>query len=130
MTEQKQPAAKLYAKMSRIMGNLEWLPKRGYNAHFKYYFVTDADVLDTVRKAMAAEGLCLFVSMDSVHQENKRTVVNLALTFADGESGQSVTTHWSGEANDTQDKGISKAATSALKYALLIVIQINHVKTL
>lgn len=120
MNEQEQAAPKnLMAKMSRVMGKLERLPKRGFNAHFKYKFVTDADVLDAVRVAMAEEGLCLFVSMPNMRQENKRTTVNLSLTFADGESGQSMTINWIGEANDTQDKGLSKAATSALKYALL-----------
>ena len=109
----------LYAKMACVMGRLERIPKRGFNQHFKYQFVTDSDVLDTVRMAMAAEGVCLFVSMTGVQQDNKHTVVNLQFTFADGESGQSMTVAWVGEAMDTQDKGIAKAATSALKYCLL-----------
>lgn len=109
----------LYAKMSCVMGNLERLPKNGFNQHFKYSFVTDADVVDAVRTAMSAEGLALFVSMDSVQQEGKRTTANFTITFADGESGATMSVHWTGEANDTQDKGIAKAATSAVKYALL-----------
>lgn len=109
----------LYGRMAAVMGRLERIPKRGFNQHFKYQFVTDSDVLDTVRMAMAAEGVCLFVSMTNVQQDNKRTIVNLQFTFADGESGQSVTVAWVGEAMDTQDKGIAKAATSALKYCLL-----------
>ena len=109
----------LYAKMAAVMGRLERIPKRGFNQHFKYQFVTDSDVLDSVRMAMAAEGVCLFVSMTNVQQDNKRTIVNLQFTFADSESGQSVTVAWVGEAMDTQDKGIAKAVTSALKYCLL-----------
>ena len=118
MTEEKGLSG-LYGRMAAVMGRLERIPKRGFNQHFKYEFVTDSDVLDTVRMAMAAEGVCLFVSMTGVQQDNKRTIVNLQFTFADGESGQSVTVAWVGEAMDTQDKGIAKAATSALKYCLL-----------
>jgi len=109
----------LYTKMSRVMGMLERIPKNGFNQHFKYAFVTDADVVDTVRTAMASEGLAFFASMDSIHQEGKRTVVNIKLTFADGESGDTMSVNWIGEANDSQDKGVAKAATSAVKYALL-----------
>jgi hypothetical protein len=105
--------------MARVMGRLERIPKRGFNPHFKYEFVTDSDVLDAVRTAMAAEGMCLFVSMDGLQQDDKRTVANFKFTFADGESGQAMTVNWIGEAIDTQDKGIAKAATSALKYCLL-----------
>ena len=109
----------LFAKMARVMGKLEWLPKNGFNKHFKYAFVTDADVVDAVRTAMSAEGLALFVSMDSVQQEGKHTIASFTITFADGESGATKSIHWVGEANDTQDKGLAKAATSAIKYALL-----------
>ena len=118
MTEEKTDAG-LYAKMARVMGRLERIPKNGFNKHFKYYFVTDADVLDAVRKAMAAENICLFTSMESVHQEGKKTVIHSKLTFADGDSGQEKSILWTGEAMDTQDKGIAKASTSALKYCLL-----------
>jgi len=84
-----------------------------------YNFVTGADVLDAVRAAMSAEGLCLFISMGEVKKEIKRTVIDFQFTFADGASGQSMSVNWVGEAIDTQDKGIAKAATSALKYCLL-----------
>ena len=109
----------LYTKMARVMSRLERLPKRGFNPHFKYQFVTEGDVLDAVRDAMSAEGMCLFVSMEGVQQEDKRTVVNFRFTFADGESGEAQSVLWAGEAIDSQDKGLAKAATSALKYCLL-----------
>lgn len=109
----------LYTKMACVMGKLSRLPKNGLNQHFNYKYVTDADVVDAVRTAMSVEGLALFVSMDGVHQEGKHTIANFTLTFADGESGATKSIHWVGEANDTQDKGVAKAATSAIKYALL-----------
>ena len=40
-----QAQAALFAKLARVMSKLERLPKNGYNNHFKYEFVEDADVL-------------------------------------------------------------------------------------
>jgi|GEM_PF-4547377 len=40
-------------------------------------------------------------------------------TLACGDTGATITTRWTGEAADSQDKGINKAATAALKYWLL-----------
>jgi hypothetical protein len=109
----------LYAKMARVMGRLERLPKKGRNEYFGYDYVLDSDVLDAVRKAMAEEGLALFVSLESWTRTDHRTVVGLDVTFADGESGQAERVRWVGEALDKQDKGIAKATTAAVKYMLL-----------
>jgi len=114
-----QAQASLFAKLARVMGKLERLPKRGHNDHFGYDFVTIADVADAVRKALAEEGVAFFASMDGLAQENHKTVADFTFTFADGQTGATWTCPWKGEAMDTQDKGIAKAATSAEKYFLL-----------
>lgn len=111
--------APLYLKMAAVMGHLERVPKRGKNEHFGYEYVTDSDVLDAVRKAMALEHLAFFVSVDDVVTEGKRTTVQLSITFADGDTGIAYAIHWPGEALDSQDKGITKAITSGVKYCLL-----------
>lgn len=118
-SEKREGDAKLFAKMSRAMARLERLPKRGHNTHFGYDFVTDADVSDAVRQALAAEGIAFFAEMLSASKVEERCVVQFSYTFADIESGATRSCTWVGEANDKQDKGIAKAATSALKYFLL-----------
>ena len=111
--------ASLFAKLARVMGKLKKLPKTGYNSHFKYKFVTDGDVSDAVRAALASEGVAFFASLQLLEQEAKKTRAQFIFTFADGETGATWSCNWTGEAIDTQDKGIAKAATSALKYFLL-----------
>jgi len=111
--------ASLFAKLARVMGKLKKLPKTGYNTHFKYKFVTDGDVSDAVRAALASEGVAFFASLQLLEQEAKKTRAQFIFTFADGETGATWSCNWTGEAIDTQDKGIAKAATSALKYFLL-----------
>ena len=112
-------SASLYKKMSGVMGRLDRIPKRGINQHFKYAYVTDADVLEGVRKAMAEEGLAFFVNTVDIEQDGNRTTGTYDVTFADGETGATLTVTWIGEALDAQDKGMSKALTGAIKYGLM-----------
>ncbi len=118
MTGQMTEKRGLMARMSAVMGRLERLPKNGWNDHFKYPFVTDADVSDAVRQALAAEGIAFLPSIEEVARDGNRTIAKFAFTFS-CETGEVWMAKWMGEATDTQDKGFAKAATSALKYFLL-----------
>lgn len=127
--------AVLYAKLARVMGSVSRIPKSGYNEHFKYKFAADADVSDLIRVELAKEGVAFFANMLEVKQEmltftseyqgktsskqQLKTTVTFEFTFACGETGAVKTCIWQSEAMDTQDKGINKAATAAVKYFLL-----------
>lgn len=110
---------KLARKMVGVMRAMQRIPKSGFNEHFKYAYATSEDVNDAVRSAMAGAGIAFYVDMVSVVQEGKKTVVKFEFTFSDTETGEQKVCLWQGEALDTQDKGISKATTSAVKYFLL-----------
>ena len=118
-TTDPKAQASLFAKLARATGKLKKVPKTGYNTHFKYDFVTDGDVSDAIRPVLANEGVAFFASMQSARADGKKTTVDMVYTFADGETGATWSCNWTGEAIDSQDKGIAKAATSALKYFLL-----------
>lgn len=109
----------LYRKMSAVMGRLKRLPKNGYNAFHKYNYVLDADVMEAVREAMSAEGLCFFVDMGEIKVDGNKTTIRFRVEFACSETGATHMVDWIGEALDKQDKGINKAATAAIKYCLL-----------
>ena len=112
--------APLFAKLARVMGKIERLPKTGWNDYQKYAYASDADVSDLIRPLLAEEGVCLFVDMIGVEQIENRTRCHFSFTFADGETGETFTSTWYGESlTGKDDKGINKAATSALKYFLL-----------
>lgn len=119
--------AKLYAKLSRVMGKMGRIEKRGHNTHFNYDFVTSEDVVYTVRQALAEENVSFFPSIIGVEQVEVDTKTGTTtkiktrfqFVFADGETGATQVCYWEGEALDSQDKGISKAATSVVKYFLL-----------
>jgi len=117
--------AKLYAKLAKVMAAVERLPKEGYNEHFKYNFVTDATVADSIRKELGKQGVAFFAEITDAKQElaptgkSIKTSIWIEFTFACGETGETVVKRWRAEALDNQDKGINKAVTSAEKYFLL-----------
>jgi len=114
----------LAAKLAYVMSQMSRLPKTGYNAHHGYPFATDADVSDTVRGLLAEQHVAFMPSIESVQRETVGKAgynhsLKWEMRFYDGGSGESITTSWCSEANDTQDKGINKAATAGVKYFLL-----------
>lgn len=113
----------LYAKLARIMGRIQTIPKDGTNPHFNYRYATDAAVYDTVRRLLAEESIAILANMRHVEQEHDgktwRTRAQFEFILCDGETGQTASCMWWAEAVDSQDKGVNKCATAALKYWLL-----------
>lgn len=118
-TEQEEKPRTLPEKLCAIMGKMQRLPKNGFNAHFKYPFATNEDVLDYVRPLLAAEGITFAISMDDVNIEGDRVLCRFRMIFSDGSTGEVAESQWFGQAKDTSDKGVAKAATSAVKYFML-----------
>jgi len=101
------------------MRDVTYLKKTGFNAHFKYYFASDEDVLAAIHAAFVEHGLTFSPAIVDVVQTGDKTLARFEMTIADAETGEEVTRPWYGEAQDKQDKGVSKAATSGTKYFLL-----------
>jgi len=117
----------LAAKMAKVMGAIDHVPKNGYNDYHNYEYSSDDDVMQSLRPVMAEHNLAIFHSITSrdvkkVETSNGtawKTVVTMEITIADADSGQSKTVTWMGEADDGQDKGLYKALTSGVKYFAL-----------
>lgn len=136
MTDSELKPLGLPGKIAKIMGEMQRIPKSGHNSVFNYDFPTEGDVSDVVRTALAKYNIAFFASLTSWTKEPTgattksgrlivSTVCNFEFTFIDGDSGETKTCLWSGEAQDDQDKGISKAATAAEKYFLLKTFMIS-----
>jgi hypothetical protein len=120
----------LAKKLATIIGASGWIPKNGFNAHFKYNFATDADILDALRQLFAKYNVAHLMSVIDVTREQiaegdgKRratflTHVRTRHTFLCGDTGEAVSVDGFGTGEDSGDKGVYKAQTGALKYALL-----------
>lgn len=126
-------APELAKKIAAIMADIDDVPKNGRNDYHGYDYATDDDVMGAVRPVMAEHNLVALpsvVSRDiqrfgSEGDYTLHTRIVLDLTLIDGDSGQQRTIRWEGEAQDTQDKGLYKAYTSAIKYAMLKIFLLS-----
>lgn len=115
----------LFAKLAKVLGEVDRVEKRGYNEFHKYAYVLESDLSDAVRAKLAAENVFVFFSVvdvvrDPVGDKGKvLTTVIAEFTFADGDSGETHSVRAAGTGEDASDKGVAKAMTMASKYFLL-----------
>jgi ERF superfamily len=122
-------SAKLYQKFLAVQQQLKPLEKSGKNDFHKYAYTTASDVLEPVREACNANGLILFASVIDSRTDRGQAWVNVRLTCADPETGESIECHAAGYSEDwsyrenkpTGDKAIFKAETGAIKYAVRLM---------
>lgn len=122
----------LVAKLADVMAAVERIPKRGHNTHFNYDFATESDITAAIRKEMAARSLMMVPYVESLtwrtvptkSGSNDVCCALVAFDIYDGESGAALKLRVAGEGQDSGDKCVPKALTSALKYALLKLFMI------
>lgn len=126
-TEDAKGRARLASKIAAVMGEVKRVRKDGYNAHHKYAFASAGEVVDMVRGLLADKGVALLqlptdVRWDEIKTRNGTSTVCrawFAMTLVCADTGAQFVVPWLGEAQDSMDKGYSKAATAAQKYFLL-----------
>lgn len=109
-------------RVAAAAAKLAYLQKEGFNKHFKYSFVGEAQVKAAVKAALAEFGLVLkSVDYQPLGEITGRTAV-LRCTVVVGDAasinGNCVTYVGIGAGTDSSDKAPMKACAAALKYAL------------
>lgn len=121
------PQKKLVQKLAKVMGAVDWVEKRGRNKFFNYDYATESDIMDTVRKKLAEEGVFCLTSVEETSTKDTSrktrdgapiflTFVKTKHTFCDGETGETLEVFGHGCGEDSADKGVYKAITGAMKY--------------
>jgi hypothetical protein len=118
----------LARKLSEVMGEVGWIPKKGKNTFQNYDYVREVDIVDAVREKLAARQVALVPKVVHLDYQPMTTakgvagffaVVTMSYTFVDGESGESLVVEAVGAGTDQPgDKAFYKAQTGAKKYAL------------
>ncbi|TPG86852.1 hypothetical protein EEL32_12120 [Brevibacillus laterosporus] len=125
MSEQQRSLIK---KLAKVMQDVKYIQKRGYNKFHNYNYATEADVAEKVREILASQNVIMIPNMTShsvrehVNAKGKTeyiATVQMEFKFYDGESGEELTFHMVGEGQDAGDKATYKAITGAQKYALM-----------
>jgi ERF superfamily protein len=128
------PKSSLAAKMAAIMGDVPTMIKAGNNTQQNYKYVTAEDVKAAVRPLFKKHRVALFSKILSVERttstnKNGTTIVNvvanMVFTLVDGDTGETMDCPWVGEANDTADKAVNKAATAGEKYWLTNTLMLS-----
>lgn len=132
MSEEVKPDAKkptsLVRKLANVMGAVERVPKTGHNKFHHYDYATESDITSAVRSAMASEGVVMIPTVETVEwsvvetqggKKERMCTVNWLFTLLDADSDAKIEFRNIGQGQDSGDKAFYKAATGAVKYALL-----------
>lgn len=131
MTTQTSPTPEkksLVRKLAEVMGEVERVAKSGRNEFHRYDYATEADIVASVRGAMAARHLMLVPDVEDIQwgkverkngSPDRLATLRVRFTVLDGDSGESHSFTVLGEGQDPGDKATYKALTGATKYALL-----------
>lgn len=120
------PGANVIAAIHAVMLKVGYVQKGGENEFHHYRYVTEADTIKALRTEMLAQGLVCTPSLAGMPQRDEHGNTHLVMnyTFHHAPSGESYTISIPASGNDRNskggvgDKGIYKAMTGALKYAL------------
>lgn len=107
---------KLAAKILSVVSKIEAVKKSGYNSHHKYQYSTESDFIEAVRQQLIDEKILVLTSVEEVSKDNTITTVRTKHIFIDTESGEQFEVFSAGQGADSQDKGVYKAITGAMKY--------------
>ena len=121
--------AKFHKKKAKAMADMERIPKNGYNEMHKYAYARESDVKDKIRPILNENGLSFSMELIENKEGEKfqtrgggwmvRTDVKMLFTIIDTETGYFEEFTQDGTAMDTGDKGIYKAYSNTIKYALM-----------
>lgn len=114
---------KLLEVRKRVGG---YIQKDGYNSGQKYSFVSERAFIAAVSSHLNELGVYLSGNVvratnDIIAKADKvgiLSTVEVAFTFWDVETGESIVSTYVGQGHDPTDKASNKALTAALKYAL------------
>ena len=110
---------KLYAKIHKIIKDGIRIGKNGRNDFHKYDYVTEADVVDEIKRIFTENNLVYdfnIVGTRKVEGLENVTEVEAEITLIDLDSSESKVYSFFGQGQDKGDKGIYKAYTGLQKY--------------
>ena len=124
MTETKLT---LEARLHKAASAVRFIAKTGWNDHFKYAFVSEADVKRCVGDAIRDAGLVVTATDFEILKDETylkkdkpyhRVTVKVSIQIASVDGGEVVVFSGLGTGVDGEDKAVYKAMAGAVKYAL------------
>lgn len=114
----------VYACLLAVMGEVNAIPKDGFNAQFNFHYIKHETIFNSIRAALVKHGVYFAPVWENLTMEVGKTSNNKDINicrikfnflFRSVHDGSEVSYPWEAESNDTSDKAISKAITFAVK---------------
>lgn len=108
----------IYQRLHAVMGEVDYIQKEKRQG-MRYSIVSHDAVTAKVRPILVKHGVIYYPVSIKRTQNGNRTEVDMIVRFVDVEAGEWIEVATGGYGLDDQDKGIGKAISYAVKYALL-----------
>ena len=110
----------IFQRINCVMKEVTYVQKESKKVNGQYTFVSHDAVTGRLHEPMAKHGIVMIPHISEIEQDGNRTKVKMDVSFVniDNPEDKIVITQY-GYGIDTQDKGIGKAQSYAVKYALL-----------
>ena len=120
MTTEEKKYLNIYQRLLEVMKKVGYVQKDQKKVNGQYTYVKNDDVNEKLRQHIMDQEVIAIPTILESMQDGNRSVVKVSIAFvcADNPS-DNVVVHFYGHGVDNQDKGVGKATTYAIKYALL-----------
>src|SRR5690242_3597558 len=90
----------LAQKLAEVMGQVGRIPKNGFNQHFHYPFVKEADLVEKVSQLLSEKNICMSYKtkgIEVIELAKRVAYLRVECTFHDGDSGETLAMEGLGE---------------------------------
>lgn len=116
--ETKSP--NIYQRINAVMRHGSYIEKSKLSTGAPYKSVSHDTVTSKIGPAMQEHGIVMVTDVVELMQEGNRTQVKLSISFINiDDPKDKFTVNFYGHGIDTQDKGVGKAISYAVKYCLI-----------
>lgn len=116
----------IYQRLNEVMKEVAYIQKTDKKVNNMFRFVTHDSVVAALRGPMVTHGIVMAPTIVELTQDGNRTVAKMEISFINIDNPQDrITVTYYGYGIDTQDKGVGKAVSYAVKYALLKVFALE-----
>lgn len=110
----------IYQRINSVMKEVSYIQKENKKVNGQYTFVSHDAVVRALQGPLVENGIVLVPSVASLNQDGNRTTVKMQLDFVNMDQPEDrISIFAYGYGIDTQDKGVGKAISYAVKYGLL-----------
>lgn len=119
-TKEKTTYLNIYQRLHAVMTEVTYIQKCQKKMNGQYTFVKADDVIAKLRQPLLDNGIVVVPTVTRSEQDGNRTSVSISIAFVCIDTpNDRFEVEYPGHGLDNQDKGIGKAITYAMKYALL-----------